>query len=309
MRRGGQPFGARRLGVQFGQRLGQREGAFARRVDQPALRPRRRRTRSRGVDLEQVARRERASARASPLRRGVVARALRPASRCPRCPAPRAARVASGSVKLPRPQNQSITRSCGCGVEQAQRARHQHAVDVRVDLREVGRLERHRDAELGQRVGQLRRRLRRAAAPSPGPLGCSHHCTPCAAPKSRSRCQVGGAQRLQVAQHQRRHARRRTASSICGRRSRCVHRADQRAQRQQQRAHVRRQHRAAPHVGHVARLALVEADQHRALLAPRGAPTGARGSGSPRPGLRSAAARARAAPCPGATGCLRARAA
>ncbi len=66
------------------------------------------------------------------------------------------ARLASGSVKLPRPQNQSITRSSRLHVEQAQRAPDQHPVDVRVDLGEIGRLEGHRDAELGQRVGQRR---------------------------------------------------------------------------------------------------------------------------------------------------------
>ena len=57
-----------------------------------------------------------------------------------------------------------------------------------------------------------------------------------------------------------------TASSICGRRSRAAHRADQLAQRQQQVADVPRQDVAAADVGDVARLALVEADQHRALL-------------------------------------------
>lgn len=39
-------------------------------------------------------------------------------------------------------------------VEQFQRARHQHPVDLVIDLREIRRLERHGDAELGQRVRQ-----------------------------------------------------------------------------------------------------------------------------------------------------------
>ncbi|MNY29238.1 hypothetical protein D3C86_1632690 [compost metagenome] len=43
----------------------------------------------------------------------------------------------------------------GRGVQQAQRTADQHAVDLVIDLREIGRLERHADAELGQRVSQF----------------------------------------------------------------------------------------------------------------------------------------------------------
>ena len=72
------------------------------------------------------------------------------------------------------------------------------------------------------------------------------------------------------------------ASSICGRRSRIDKRLDQRAQRA---AAGRRSSAAARgtrrHVGDEARLALVEADQHAALLARRGGPTAARDGGTP----------------------------
>ena len=46
-----------------------------------------------------------------------------------------------------------------------------------------------------------------------------------------------------------------------------VHAGDQRAQRHQHGAHVRRQHAALLHVGHIAALAFVKAHQHRALFA------------------------------------------
>jgi hypothetical protein len=56
---------------------------------------------------------------------------------------------------LPRPQNRSATRSSFCDLEQAQRLAHQQAVDLVVHLREIGRLERHADAEFRQRVIQF----------------------------------------------------------------------------------------------------------------------------------------------------------
>ena len=62
------------------------------------------------------------------------------------------------------------------------------------------------------------------------------------------------------------------------------------------------------HVGDVARLPLVEADQHAAFLRARGAPTAARDADSPTPALRSAAAAspARTRPmCPSASSSAR----
>ena len=79
---------------------------------------------------------------------------------------------------------------------------------------------------------------------------------------------VGNGHRLEVAQHQCGH---RAFQPLADRQFNLwqpvalVHAADQRAQRHQQRAEGRRQYRADLHVGHVAALALVETDQHRAL--------------------------------------------
>ncbi|MCY1534651.1 hypothetical protein D9M68_700310 [compost metagenome] len=83
---------------------------------------------------------------------------------------------------------------------------------------------------------------------------------------------VGARQRLQVPQHQ-------GDGAQCGRTGRVaagqldlragfarVHGTDQRAQRHQHGADLLGQHGAHLHVGQVAALALVEADQHRALL-------------------------------------------
>ena len=44
----------------------------------------------------------------------------------------------------------------GLHVQQLQRTVNQHAVDLRIDLREVSRLEGHSDAELGQAVAEHR---------------------------------------------------------------------------------------------------------------------------------------------------------
>jgi hypothetical protein len=100
---------SRRCCVQVGQGLGQREGAFARRVDQPAV-GRAQRTQVVGRQLEQVARLEARLAPPAVERARCRARAATSVS-LPSMPSTWRARVASGSVKLPRPQNQSITRS------------------------------------------------------------------------------------------------------------------------------------------------------------------------------------------------------
>jgi hypothetical protein len=104
----------------------QRESAFARRVDQPLVGAAVGHQHGRR-HLEQVARHEPGRGQRAPGgRRGWFSQSSRergpPACRCPRCPAPRGPGVASGSVKLPRPQNQSITRSSRLHVQQAQRA-------------------------------------------------------------------------------------------------------------------------------------------------------------------------------------------
>ncbi len=72
---------------------------------------------------------------------------------------------------------------------------------------------------------------------------------------------IGCAQGLQVAQHQRRHRIAHRQLDLRAGLAR-VHAAKQLAQRQQQRAHMGRQHRTDAHIGHIAALAFVKADQH-----------------------------------------------
>ena len=170
----------------------------------------------------------------------------------------------------------------GLRVEQAHAPRHQHAVDVRIDLREVGRPERHRRCRTRAADNSTRRRRRRAARTVSGPLGCSHHCTPCTAPKSRSALAIGAASgsrwRSTSARTSSPHA-----SSICGRRSRASIEPISSRSGSSSALTCGGSTWHSRHVGHVARLALVKTHQHGALLAPRGAPTAARASGSPRP--------------------------
>ena len=98
-----------------------------------------------------------------------------------------------------------------------------------------------------------------------GPFGCSHHSTPCRARELAQQREVGVDQRLEVAQDERGDAvadRELDLRQAVARR----HRRDQRAQRHDQVADVARHDVAAPDLGDEARLALVEADQDRALL-------------------------------------------
>ncbi len=286
-----------RLGVQVGQRLGQRKRAFARRIDQPPLR-----TAIGGQlarrHLEQIARHEAATfARQRRCARHSRAHAA-PACRCPRCPAPRAPGVASGSVKLPRPQNQSITRSSRCTSSSRNARADQHAVDVRIDLREVGRLERHRDAELGQRVGQLVAALVQQLHASRAPWAAATTARRAATPKSRRRSQVGVAQRLEMAQHQRHHL---VAGRQLDLRQAVALRPSQPISSRSGSSNALTcggSTGAAVHVGHVARLALVEADQHRALLAHVAHRQARPIAVAPGRALRSAAARSRARTLP-----------
>ena len=78
-------------------------------------------------------------------RRGAPARPrLRRRSRC-------ATRRASGSVKLPRPQNRSSTRSVGCGSSKFKRVIDHAQVHAAVDLDEIERLEFDIDIVRGRR--------------------------------------------------------------------------------------------------------------------------------------------------------------
>ncbi len=86
-------------------------------------------------------------------------------------PTTAAPRRAIGSVKLPMPQKKSATRSPRTRIEQGDRAPNQHAIDRRVDLRELGR----RVGEGRARTPAARRRdaVRRdgTAAAVSGPAG------------------------------------------------------------------------------------------------------------------------------------------
>ena len=152
----------------------------------------------------------------------------------------------------------------GLRIQPPQGAGHQHAVDLVIHLREIGRLERHRDAEFGQGVAQARPRF----IEQPDrvrPLGLQPPLHGVRGGKLPQAAQIGVTHRLQVAQHQGRdaiahgHLDLRQAVAL-------FHGADQFAQRQQQVAQMAWQHLATVHIGHVARLALVKPDQHLALL-------------------------------------------
>ena len=288
---------AARICMQVGQRLGQRERAFARRVDQPL-----------------VGARRTPPARAASARTGC---ARRSASCAPgRCAAAfsrerchqRLAAFDAQHLARARGQRQREVAEAAEPVDHALVAAARRAGAARaptstrlmcvVDLREVGRLERHRDAELGQRVGQLGAAVVEQVHACPGPWAAATTARRAARAKARSR--VAGRPRS-AARDGAAPARSRsspTASSICGRRSRWSIAADQRAQRQQQRAHVRRQHLAARACRPRSATCARGSRPAPCPSSPRGAPTGARGSGSPRPALRSAAARARACTLP-----------
>ena len=162
--------------------------------------------------------------------------------------------------------------------EQAQRLHDQHPVDLRINLREIGGLERHANAKLRQFISQLRPALieqsHRVRAPGlQPPLDMPAPSRKIAAIAARERTQqrqVAFGQWLQMAQHQGDHG---GAVGVAYRQFNLrtglarLHSHHQFAQRQQQRADRFGQHRALLHVGHKAALALVKTHQHHALLA------------------------------------------
>ena len=157
-----------------------------------------------------------------------------------------------------------MTNSSGRGREQAQRARHERLVDLVVDLGEVGRPERHAQAELGQAVGE--RRVHAVEwMRGLGAFGLQPPFDAVAARELAQQREIGVAERLEVAEDERGDAvagRELDLGQAVARR----HRRNERAQRQDQVADIARQDVAARDLGDEARLALVEADQHRALL-------------------------------------------
>ena len=139
----------RRPLAQARQRLADGGCAVARRVDQHAVEPVQRQQVVR-CQLEQVARAE-----ADLVREPVVARILQRTRSQRRAPFdaqdfPRAG--GNGQREIAQAAEQVGDALVGLRVEQGHGARYQRAVDLMVDLGEVGRLERHLDAEFRQVV-------------------------------------------------------------------------------------------------------------------------------------------------------------
>ena len=148
--------------------------------------------------------------------------------------------------------------------QQAQRFRHQHAVDVMVHLRKIDGLERHLDAEFRQQVVQLLvQRIERHGRFRPLHLQPPLHAV-----------LVG--ERLQlrfIVRRQRRHDAQDHGGDVFAHGQLDLRhlvedrqRADQRAQRQQHGGNVRRQDFAAIHVGNEGRFLFMEAHQHGIFL-------------------------------------------
>ena len=131
-------------------------------------------------------------------------------------------------------------------------------------MREVGRFEGHGDAELGQAIGQRRAAFIEQMS-GLGPFGLQPPLHAMQRGEVAQMLRVNRRQRLQVAQHQRGDAVARGEFDLWQSFA-LFHAADQLAQRHQQGTHFGRQHGAQLHVGHVAALALVKADQHGAFL-------------------------------------------
>ena len=177
-----------------------------------------------------------------------------------------------------------------------------------VDLREIGRPERHREAELGQRVGERRRRRRRAGGRSRGPSAAAttarraRRRRRAAAPRSAAASGSRWRSTSAVTRVADRELDLRQAVAL-------VHRGDQLAQRQQQRADVRRQHLADCPCRRRSSTCARGSRPAPCPSSPRSAPTAARDSVAPGRPLDRPQHLLGAAPCRGATGCPRARAA
>ena len=158
-------------------------------------------------------------------------------------------------------------------VEQAQGPSDQHAIDLWIDLREIGGPERHDDTEFGQFIGQVRgpsflqQSHRFEAFGLQPPLHAGMLCS-----KVFQAGDIGLTERLQMAQHHGNH----TQFIAAGRIATCqfdlwaggtrIHRGDQLTQRHQHRADRFRQHRTHLHVGHITAFAFMKADQHDAFF-------------------------------------------
>ncbi len=133
-----------------------------------------------------------------------------------------------------------------------------------VDLREVGRLERHAHAELGQRVGQVGAGVV-DAHDGVRALGLQPPLHVVLDAERAQQRHVVLAHGLEVAQHQRGDLVADGQLDLRQPLAR-LHGLDQRAQRHQHVGDALGDDVALAHVGHVAGLALVESHQHRVLL-------------------------------------------
>ena len=160
--------------------------------------------------------------------------------------------------------------------QQAQSPRYQHAVDERVDLCEVGWLERHAHAIVGQVVRQLclasLQRVQQLDGLRPFRLQPPLQPRPRGRKTAQAR-QVGFAQGLHVAQHHRCHSRRAVAGRVAAGQLDLrqglarLHGTNEFAQRHQHVTDMLRQHMAAVNVSDVSAFALVKADQYHAFFA------------------------------------------
>ncbi len=195
-----------------------------------------------------------------------------PAPRCPRRRRRCAPRRAIGSVKLPSPQKKSATRSPGRGSSSAiARRTSTRLIAGLTCVNSVG-ANGKLHAELGQRVARARVAADETGRRVAGPPGCSQNCDAMAvgeaAQRALRRSGVSGSRMRSTS----------TSTRSCRRSS--PHREldlRQRGRGSTARRPARAARAAAPrcargstaqlrHVGDVARLPLVEADQHAALL-------------------------------------------
>ena len=203
----------RALVVAMRQRLRELDRAFARRVDQRAVeRTERCRPIPRVAVNRFAATNERARAR--PLR-AAFSCAWRTSAALPSTPTTVAPLRAIGSVKLPRPQKKSATRSPGCGASSASARRTSTRLTPKLTcVKSVGR-ERQRDVELGQRVGQ-RRILRMERRDGARPAGLQPERRRRACRRTRRACASsvgdGGSSTRSTSAYTRRPGRRRRAA-------------------------------------------------------------------------------------------------
>jgi hypothetical protein len=113
------------------------------------------------------------------------------------------------------------SRSPGCGSRRLTRSPHEHAIDRRIDLRELGRREEMLDAEVGQQIGKRRPLLADGSGRQlAGPLRLQIEDDPVAVGKVAQPTSRHPHSALPERASTRAVTRSPTATSICGRRSR-----------------------------------------------------------------------------------------